>query len=908
MGEQPVLIGRSAETTTIDALLDGGGGALVLLGEAGLGKTALLDYTARQVGQRRLLRTEGVEPEADLPFAGLHRLLLPVLDSIELLPGSQAVAMKAALGLGPGPGNRFLVGAGVLSLLAEVAGANGALCLVDNAQWLDAESADALGFAARRLGPEGIVVLFAARPAGASLLPGIRPLALSALTAADAAHLLRSSGPGLAASVIDRVIETSDGNPQALLELPAAITSSQRTGAERLPVELPLGERIQAAMLTRVVGLPEPTRQLLLIAAADPAADLATLSAAALRMNLDLADVEPAERAGLVTTTAAGVRFGSPLLRSAIYADATFLRRRAVHTALAQVLHGSQPDRWAWHQASIAQGPDPVLAGELERSAERARGRAGHAATAAALERAAELTSDGPHRARRLVAAAEAAWEAGQVERAERLAVLAEELAPATHLSGRLCLVRGLIQTYRGRPSAGLQLLRTAAEQLADDDVELALTALTAAVEAAMAIGDFTGLSTMATLAATITTAEPAAAGLLIGLAQLVQGDSTAGTASLRAFADLVNPSDDLRVLGCRAAAASFLGDEQVALRRYGQAISAARTAGAISSLPWLLEQRALIEATSCHLLTAEADASEAVRLVEGLGTELPPLVGLASLTWVAAARGNDDEAGILAERVLIGAQQHGVSLPVGLVAAAMMELDLARGKIESATARAREVAASAQQMHPMVIILTAPPRLEIMLRAGQPLPTADLAAHRAWAHGSPNAANRAIARRCEALVATPQAAEALFEEALRLHAGTSRPYEQLRTQLLFGEFLRRNKQPARARSQLRSAAEGFARLGCQAWAGRARVELRAAGESSTEPVRDGFADLTAQELQIVRLVSEGLSNRHVAEQMFLSPRTVEYHLYKVYPKLGIGSRTDLIRRWGEQLAGSSTG
>jgi hypothetical protein len=199
------------------------------------------------------------------------------------------------------------------------------------------------------------------------------------------------------------------------------------------------------------------------------------------------------------------------------------------------------------------------------------------------------------------VAAAEAAWEAGQVERAERLAVLAEELAPATHLSGRLCLVRGLIQMYRGRPSAGLQLLRTAAEQLADDDVELALTALTAAVEAAMAIGDFTGLSTMASLAATITTAEPAAAGLLIGLAQLVQGDATAGTASLRAFADLVNPSDDLRVLGCRAAAASFLGDEQGALRRYGQAISAARTAGAISSLPWLLEQRALIEATSCH-------------------------------------------------------------------------------------------------------------------------------------------------------------------------------------------------------------------------------------------------------------------------------------------------------------------
>ncbi|HST83021.1 MAG TPA: ATP-binding protein, partial [Kineosporiaceae bacterium] len=756
MGEQPVLIGRSVETTTIDALLDGAAagssGALVLLGEAGLGKTVLLDYAARQVGERRLLRTEGVEPEADLPFAGLHRLLLPVLGSIEALPPSQAAAMKAALGLGSGPGNRFLVGAGVLSLLAEVAGASGALCLVDNAQWLDAESADALAFAARRLGPEGIVVVFAARPAGASMLSGLRTLALPALTAADAARLLRTSGPGLAGSVIDRVIETSEGNPQALLELPAAMTVSQQTGAERLPVELPLGERIQAAMMTRVVGLPEPTRQLLLIAAADPAADLATFSAAATEMNLDLADVEPAERAGLVTTTAQGVRFGSPLLRSAIYADATFLRRRAVHGALAQVLHGSQPDRWAWHQASIAQGPDPVLAGELERSAERARGKAGHAATAAALERAAELTSDGPHRARRLVAAAEAAWEAGQADRAERLAALAEELELATHLKGRLCLVRGLIQMYRGQPSVGLQLLHAAAEQLAVDDLELSLTALTAAVEAAMAIGDFTGLPKMAALATSITSGGPAAAaGLLIGLAQLVQGDSAAGTASLRAFVDLVNPSDDLRVLGCRAAAASFLGDEQTALRRYGQAISVARTAGAISSLPWLLEQRALIEATSCQLLMAEADASEAVRLVEGLGAELPPLVGLASLTWVAAVRGNDDEARMLAERVLVGAQQHGLSLPVGLVAAAMMELDLARGKIESATARAHEVAESAQQMHPLVIILTTPARLEIMLRAGKPLPTGDLAAHRAWAQGSPSAANRAIARRCEA-------------------------------------------------------------------------------------------------------------------------------------------------------------
>jgi DNA-binding CsgD family transcriptional regulator/tetratricopeptide (TPR) repeat protein len=911
MAEEPVLFGRQVETATIDALLHaaatGTSGALVLLGEAGIGKTALLDHAARRSGTLRLLRAEGVEPEADLPFGGLHRLLLPVLDSIGALPSSQAAAISAALGIGPGNGDRFLVGAGVLSLLSEVSGTSGVLCLVDNAHWLDPESADALAFAARRLVAEAAVVLFAARPTGGLLLSGIATLPLAGLAGPDAGSLLRHSAEGLAGSVVDSVVRTSAGNPQALLELPAAMTAAQRTGAEPLPAELPLGERVQAAMMLRVAGLPETTRRLLLVVATDPAADLATLTAAATGLGLDLADLEPAERGGLVSTTAAGVRFGSPLLRSAVYADATFLRRRAVHSALAETLHGSHPDRWAWHQAAIAQGPDPVLAGELERSAQRARDRAGHAATAAALERAAELSSDGPHRARRLVAAATSAWEAGQAERAERLATRAEELTLTPDLSGRLFMVRGLIQTHRGRPPAGLQLLQTAAELLAVDDAELSMTALTAAVEAAMMIGDFSGLPRMAELAVTVVAGGPetgpaAAAGLISGLAQLVQGDSAAGTASLRSFVDLVDPSDAPRVVGCRAAAAGFLGDEATALRLYSRAIAAARAVGAVSSLPWLLEQRAVIEATNCQLLLAQADASEAVRLIEELGADLPPLVGLASLTWVAAMRGEDDQARLLADRVLVGAQQHGLTLPVGLVAAALMELDLARGRIESATARAVELADSARTMHPLVTILTTPTRVEIMLRAGHPPPAADLAAHRAWAQGSPNPASRAVAVRCEAIVADPDAAGTLFEESLRLHGGTNRPYDQARTRLLYGEFLRRHRHPVRARVHLRAAADTFARLGCQAWAERARAELRAAGETTTGPARDGFTELTPQELQIVRLVSEGLSNRQVAEQLFLSPRTVEYHLYKVYPKLGIGSRTDLIRRWSKQV------
>jgi hypothetical protein len=760
MAEEPVLFGRQVETAAIDTLLDaattGTSGALVLLGEAGIGKTALLDHAARRSGALRLLRTEGVEPEADLAFGGLHRLLLPVLGSIGTLPPSQAAAVGAALGLGPGNGDRFLVGAGLLSLLSELSGTGGVLCLVDNAHWLDPESADALAFAARRLAAEAAAVLFAARPTDRPMLSGIATLPLAGLAATDAVSLLRHHANGLAGAVVERVVQTSAGNPQALLELPAAMTAGQRAGAEPLPAELPLGERIQAAMMLRVAGLPEPSRQLLLLVATDPAADLAILSSAAAALGLDLADLEPAERAGLVTTAAEGVRFGSPLLRSAVYADATFLRRRAAHAALAEALHGGHPDRWAWHQAAIAQGPDPVLAGELERSAERARRRAGHAATAAALERAAELTTDGPHRARRLVAAAASAWEAGQAERAERLAVLAEEMALTPELTGRLSLVRGLIQTHRGRPPAGLPLLQAAAEQLAADEAELSMTALTAAVDAAMMIGDFSGLPRMAELAVTVATAGPgtspaAAAGLISGLAQLVQGDSAAGTASLRAFVDLDLPSDVPRTVGWRAVASSFLADERTALRLYSKAIAAARADGAISSLPWLLEQRAMLEATGCDLLLAEADASEAVRLAEGCGRQLPPLVGLGALTWVAALRGDDDEAHLFAERVLVGAQQCGLTFPVGVVAAAMMELDLARGRIESAVARAVGIADSARLMHPMVLILTTPARVESLVRAGSPPPAADLAAHRAWAQGSPGPAGRALALRCEA-------------------------------------------------------------------------------------------------------------------------------------------------------------
>ena len=805
MAQEPVLFGRQAETAAIDALLDaaatGTSGSLVLLGEAGIGKTALLDHAARRSGTLRLLRAEGVEPEADLPFGGLHRLLLPVLDSIGALPPSQAAAIGAALGLGPGNGDRFLVGAGVLSLLSEVSGP-----AVSCAWWTTptgwtrsppTRSPSQPGGSRRKL-PS--CCSRRGRPAG-SCCRGSRPCRWQGSPDRTRARCF-DTARGLAGSVVDSVVRTSAGNPQALLELPAAMTAGQRKGAEPLPAELPLGERVQAAMMLRVAELPEPTRRLLLVVATDPAADLATLTAAATGLGLDLADLEPAERGGLVSTTAAGVRFGSPLLRSAVYADAPFLRRRAVHSALAETLHGSHPDRWAWHQAAIAQGPDPVLAGESSDppsgpAAEPGRSHGSRPGTGGRVER--RRAAPGPTvggrrdvrvggrsgRARRRTGDPGAGADAHPRAQWPALHGPRPDPDPPGPSPVGPCAA-----PERGR-AAGRRRRRAVDDRAdgrrrgRDDDRRLRRPAEDGRARRHRGRGQ--------------PGEQPGRGGADHRPGPVGPRDSAAGSASLRSFVDLVDPSDAPRVVGCRAAAASFLGDEATALRLYGKAIAAARAVGAVSSLPWLLEQRAVIEATSCQLLLAQADASEAVRLIEELGTDLPPLVGLASLTWVAAVRGNDDEAYLLADRVLVGAQQHGVTLPVGLVAAALMELDLARGRIESATARAVELADSAGTMHPLVTILTTPARVEILVRAGHPAPAADLAAHRAWARAPP----------------APPAGPSPFGvrrwprtrrrpgPCSRSRCGCTRaptvPDHHARTRLLYGEFLRRRRHPAPA-------------------------------------------------------------------------------------------------------------
>ena len=899
------LIGREAERSAVDVLLAGvragRSGSLLLRGEAGIGKTALLDYAVDRASDLLVLATEGVEPEADLPFAGLHRLLRPVMYLFGSLPVSQAGALGAALGQDVGgteraaaPVDRFLVGAGVLSVLAEAAEPSGVLCVVDNAQWLDRESADALGFAARRLAADRVVMLFAARDG--FTLPGLASRLVGALSMAAVHELLGTGALPVVPMVRDRIVELSAGNPLAVLELPRALTEAQRTGIEPLPTDLDPGERIRTAWLSRVAALPEPARRLLVVAAADPAADLAVLGRVANGMGVALGDLEPAERAGLVTVAPDGVRFDSPLLRATVYADAGFLGRHAVHAGLAEAFHGSDPDRWAWHRAAIAEAPDPVLADELERSAERARLRAGYAATASALERAAELSAGEALRSRRLIAAASAAWTAGQSERAERLLVMAEAVSAGAP-DARVALLRGKMEAQLGRPSGAVGILRAAARDLAHDHPDLAVEALTVAMEAAAMAGDFSQAPGLAELATALASGRPfPLSDLITGIAHLASGEPARAAVPLRSFIDHAESIEDPARLAWGAVAGAYLGDEETTRRLYDRAIGRARDTGHVTLLPFLLEQRAMAEWSAGQTGFADGDATESVRLTEELGRARPALLAMATLTDAAAKRGRVEEARELGARTVAAAEQYGVGLAVDLVEAGLMELDLAQGRVDAALERALRLDGTQRETHPMVTILTTPTRVEVLGRADRPVPAEEMERFRQWTLVSPGPGYPPLLARCEALLAAPEDAAAPYERALRLHETADRPFDLARTRLLYGEFLRRRRRPGQAREHLRAATEGFERLGCPLWADRARAELRAAGETAGEPHGEAFDQLSPQEMQIIRMVGEGMSNREVAGQLFLSPRTVEYHLYKAYPKLGVSSRSELVR------------
>ncbi|MFI9596391.1 AAA family ATPase [Nonomuraea sp. NPDC052265] len=902
-----MLYGRSAEISALDEVItragEGAGGAVVLRGEAGAGKTALLDAAAARGGAMRVLRITGVESESDLAFAALHQLLWPVTGSLDALPEPQRVAVRAALGLAAGgAGDRFLLAAGVLSLLVEAAAPDGLVCVVDDFQWVDRASADALLFAARRLTTERIAMLLAVR--GDAPVKGV-PLTVEVRGLAEAAadELLESRHGVLPVQVRRELVTLTGANPLALGEIAARLTPAQLAGREPLPDPLPGGARLFG---DRVAALSASARLAALVAAVEgdldvvlratdrllaeraapraghpaPASGEAGIERAASASGdagagrVALAELEGAELAEVSGTS---VRFRHPLIRSAVHEAAAPAEVRRVHAVLAEL---TADDRRAWHLAGAALGQDEEVAAALVAAAERARDRGGYGAAATALAGAAELTPEPGARAVRLKDAAVAAWLGGRPGQAESLLAEARERAGGdAAVTMEIAQLRGRFELNSGNAAEAVRILAAgeSLDMLAD------------ASEAAAYVGDTSMIVELGRRAA----AHPEGflRDAVTGIGLTLDGDATGPGLLRRALARAGELEDAAGYLWA-AASASQLGETDLAAEMTDRAGRVARVSGMAGQLPVVLEFVATAERLAGRLARSQALSEEGLELAREAGYDNTVAAHLANLAVVAALRGEQDACERQAREALAIAVPHRVGLRAGVAAYALALLDLCLGRHAAARDRFAAIAAAGPGAgHPTVVWRTTPDRVEAAVGAGDEAGArAALEAYERWSRHAATPESRALLARCRGLA---DAREDAFEEALRLHTN---PFEAARTALLLGERLRRGQRPGEARAHLRMAWETFERAGARPWARRAQEELRAAGESGQAPPAAVLDALTPQELRIAGLVADGLSSKQIAAQLFLSPRTVEYHLYKIYPKLGIGSRTDLAR------------
>jgi DNA-binding CsgD family transcriptional regulator len=932
-----MLKGRAAEQAAIDRLLaearDGTSGALVLRGDAGIGKTTLLDYAAAAAGGFGLVRGTGIESEAELPFAGLHLLLRPALDRLGEIPVPQRQALEGAFGLAvrqPGePGDaegsssrggtdRLLIGMAVLSLLSELAGDGPLLCLVDDAHWLDGSSAAALAFAARRLGEDGIALIMATRD-GEGRFPaqGLPELQLAGLPPESAAALLDAQPADLTAALRYRILAEAQGNPLALIELPVAPTPhppphSPFTGPPHGPViedpgELALTGRLLAAFSGQAARLPDAARLLLLVAAADDAGEASLVLRAGEALGANAADLAPAERAGLIRQAGQSLAFRHPLIRAAVYQEAPLGQRLAVHRALADALEGREggddAGRRAWHRAAGAVGADEQVAAGLDRAAEQAAERGGYAAAAAASARAAELSADPAARARRLTIAAEAAAEAGDLTRARALAGRAEPDAGDADdamLRAGLLHVRALADFGEGSFRGAHRLLLEGADLLAGTSPALAARILVQAFHTAWYIGE----PELADVAGRLTAlrlgdGEPmqpvasylaAALGTLFGWREDEMPALTDVVArARRAGAD--GPLDLLQVCG-----ASLIAGQDPQTHEIAAALAAeARGQGRIGLLPTILFFLAEAELFHGRHRDALATAAEALQVANDSGQWhwVSQVSGL--LAYLAAAAGDEARCRKLADDAMTAATPGNVAPGSAWAYWSLGLLDLGGGRVEAALGRLETLAEGPAQHH-VSVMRSAPDLVEAAVMIGEPGRAAGpLQRFERWAGRARQPWIDALVLRCRALLAPDAEAESRYAAALEAHQHDDRPFERARTHGLYGEWLRRARRKTEARTQLRAALEIFDRLGAEPWSGRAASELRATGVVTPQGRGPGvLGQLTPQELQIVRLAGQGLSNRDIAAQLFLSPRTVGYHLYKAYPKLGVAARSEL--------------
>ena len=892
-----MLLDRVSERAALSRLLDaarvGRSGVLVMAGEPGVGKTALLEHAIESASDLRVARVTGVESEMELAFAALQQLCAPMLDKLEGLPDPQRDALGVAFGLRTGAvPDRFLVGLAALSLLSEAAGRQPLFCVIDDAQWLDRASAQALAFAARRLLAEPVAMLFATREKDEEFR-GLPELLVGGLRDGDARELLGtvSTGP-LDERVRDRIVAETRGNPLALLELPP--------GAPGVPGELGAPGQIEDNIRRRLEVLPAATRRLMLVAAAEPAGESALVWRAAELLGIGADAVEPAADAGLLTI-GRQVTFRHPLVRSAAYRAASARERRAVHQALAAATDPrADPDRRAWHRAQATLRPDEDVASELERSAGRARARGGLAAAAAFLERSTALTLDHARRAERALAAAQAKYQAGAFDAALGLLAAAEAGPPDEFrraLAGRL---RGQIAFASSRGRDAPRLLLTSARQLEPLDVPLARETYLEALAAATFAGSLAHGGGMQEVAEAVRSAPPppgrprAPDRLLDGMALLIREGHPAGAPALRqavsAFRGTdISADEELRLLWlvCRCAQAVWDYDSWDVLSR--RQLTLARDAGALIALPIAFNVRSGVHVFAGEFAEAASMVAQAEAVSEATGSSIAPYGALT----LAVFRGQEAAAADLIETATEDAERRGEGVALGFMQWLTAVLANSLGRYEEALAAAQRVSEDPDAIRSgswaLVELIEAAVRSAAPERAAGALHRLSGVARACgtdWALGAE--------ARSRALVSDGAAAESLYREAID-RLGRSRLRVELgRARLVYGEWLRRQRRAHDARDQLGGAYQIFDSIGAAAFAERARIELRASGGQPRQRAVEMRDPLTTQEALIARLAGQGASNPAIATQLFISRATVAYHLHKVFTKLGVSSRGQL--------------
>lgn len=908
------VVGRAAELARLEALLDGArlgrSGALLITGGAGIGKTTLLDRARSVSSDLHVLQAAGVEGESHLPYAGLSALLRPVLDRLDAIPPVQASALRAALALeAADEARRFAVPAAVLSLLAAVAEDGPVLVTIDDAQWLDHESLEAIAFAVRRLRAEGVVVVIAARTNDGDDPPvtGVDRLELPPLDRNDARSLLEREHQGVEATVTERLLDKAAGNPLALLEMPAALTPQQRAGAEPIAEPLPVGQSLDEALRRTLSTLPDETQHALLAVAA-AGSDGAVVMRALEQLGLAPSTLEPAENARLIEFTGGTVAFRHPLLRSVAYHAGTGGRRRAVHAVLAEVADGL--DERAWHLAAAAVGPDETAARALEDAAIQSERRGALAPAAHAYERSAEL-STGAERARRMLAACEAHTHAGHLDRVPTLTEEALQAGGAPFVEAGLQRAAARAALYLGDALAAADRLGRLADTLADTEPQRAAEVELERIGASMIVGDMPAMFAAAARAKDLGD-EPTGlmADLVVGEALIVGGEGETGDAMLDRCAPFLDVVDPLAV---PIEALAMAGQSSLWVDRFDRAervldrlVGELRERSAPGTLSYPLAAHAHLDFRRGRWDAAYTDADEASRLAIDVGQGSVTAFCLAALALVQAGRGDEAATENAARARLLAQQLRGDAIVMyadradGLVALGrgdVLATIEALERLRLSTLRLGANEPGFLQWHGDLI--------EAHLRAGDRHRAEELLAEldgmakpwRRWA--------AAVADRSRGLLAEDdEDFEPHFARALEAHEAFPMPFEHARTLLALGERRRRANRRAEARDPLREALTTFEKLGAQPWVSITRDELRASGTKPPRPEAAGGDELSPRELKIAMLVAEGMTNREVAAALFLSPKTVEHHLSAIYRKLDVPTRRHLSRLMSGQHGG----